>query len=259
MRAAVFGVACGLALALGCLVWPRIASAATPAANPFDQPVHPLGVGDVLPDASYVDQAGRRVSIRQFRGRTLVIGFIYTNCADECPILTEKFGRLQAALPADRFALLEISIDPARDTPAAIANFARSRGVHGDNWRVLTGDPSLVDSFAKPLGVSVVPGERGELLHSERTVIAGPDGRIGYLIDDAGWTAAQLVAAARHTDGLPSSGLARFDLELGKAVQAVCGGSTAARSGIWDLVGVLGVIIVGGLVALLLARRLFAT
>jgi cytochrome oxidase Cu insertion factor (SCO1/SenC/PrrC family) len=255
----MFGVACGFALVLNGALAPQIASAATPAANPFDQPVHPLSVGDVLPDASYVDQARRRVSIGQFRGRTLIIGFIYTNCADECPILTQKFGRLEAGLPNDRFELLEISIDPARDTPAAIAGFARTRGVYGDNWRVLTGDPSLVDSFAKPLGVSVVPGERGELLHSERTVIAGPDGRISDLIDDAGWTPTQLVAAARRADGLPSSGLARLDLALGKAVQAVCGGSTAARSGIWDLVGVLGVIVVGGLVALLLARRMFST
>ncbi|HME81298.1 MAG TPA: SCO family protein [Candidatus Eremiobacteraceae bacterium] len=258
MTASVFGAACAFALASAVCASARAASA-TPAPNPFDQPVHPLGVGDVLPDATYVDQAGRRVSIQQLRGRTLVIGFIYTNCADECPILTEKFGRLQAALPADRFELLEISIDPARDTPLAIANFARSRGVRGENWRVLTGDASLVDSFAKPLGVSVVQGDRGQLLHSERTVIAGPDGRIDLLVDDAGWTATQLVAAARHADGLPSNGLARFDLALGKAVQAVCGGSTAAKSGIWDLVGVLGVIVVGGLVALLLARRLFLT
>src|ERR1022692_4409138 len=156
-------------------------------ANPFDATVRPLAVGDVLPDATYTDERGQPLRIHDLRGRTVILGLIYTNCADECAILTSKFAALTAALPSDRFALLEISIDPARDTPEAIANFARAHGVHAQNWHILTGAPALLDSFAKPLGISVIQGRNGELLHSERIVIAGPDGRIGYLIDDVTW------------------------------------------------------------------------
>lgn len=227
--------------------------------NPFDQTAHPLAAGDTLPDVTYSDQNGHKVSIGGLRGHTLIMTFIYTNCADACPLVTAKFARLAAALPADRFELLEISIDPARDSPAAIANFARAHGVHAPNWHVLTGDARLVDSFAKPLGVSVIAGGHGELLHSERTVIAGPDGRIHDLIDDAGWRPDQVIAAARHAEGLSSSSLARFDLELGKAVQAVCGGATAARSGLADLLGIVAVLVLGALAALFFARRIFAT
>lgn len=233
--------------------------AGTPPLNPFDRTAHPLAIGDMLPDATYADQNGHKVSIAALRGRTLIMAFIYTNCGDQCPLITGKFARLAAALPADRFELLEISIDPARDSPAAIANFAHAHDVHAPNWHVLTGDAGLVDSFAKPLGVSVIAGGHGELLHSERTVIAGPDGRIRDLIDDAGWTPDQVIAAARHAGGLPSSSLARFDLELGKAVQAVCGGATAARSGLADLLGIVAVLALGILAALFFARRIFAT
>lgn len=188
----------------------------------------------------------------------MVIAFIYTNCADECPLVTAKFGALQRELPIDRFAFLEISIDPARDTHAAIANFARARGVHGPNWFVLTGPPQLVDSFAKPLGESVIRGSRGELLHSERTVIASPDGRIADFIDDAAWTPAQMAAEARHVDGLPSSALARFDLDLGKAVAAVCGGVAPGRSGLRDLIAVIAIFTLAAFGAIFLARRVLA-
>jgi protein SCO1/2 len=257
MRLARFAGTCALALA-GLAASAQASATATPPTNPFDQPAHPLAVGDLLPNAAYTDQSGRPLRIADLRGRTVIIGFIYTNCRDECPLLTDKFGRVAAQLPTDRFELLEISIDPERDSQAAIANYARAHDVRAPNVRVLTGPAPLVDSFAKPLGVSVVTGGGGELLHGERTVIAGPGGRIAYFIDDAGWTPVQMVAIARHVDGLPSSGIVRLDLELGKAVQAVCGGATAARSGLRDLVAVLAVLFVGGLLALLIARRLFA-
>lgn len=257
MRLAKFAGVCALALA-GLAASARPAAAATPAPNPFDQPAHPLAVGDLLPNAAYTDQNGRPLRIADLRGRTVIIGFIYTNCRDQCPLLTDKFGRVAAQLPADRFELLEISIDPERDSQAAIANYARAHDVRAPNVRLLIGPAALVDSFAKPLGVSVVTGAGGELLHSQRTVIAGPDGKIAYFVDDAGWTPVQLVAIARHVDGLPSSGIVRLDLELGKAVQAVCGGASAARSGLRDLVAVIAVFFFGGLLALLIARRFFA-
>lgn len=226
--------------------------------NPFDSAPHPLELGDRLPDARYVDQHGQTLRIADLRGRTVIIGFIYTNCADQCPLLTAKFGALARRLPPWRFALLEISIDPARDNAAAIARFAAAHNVVSSNWRILTGAAGLVKSFAQPLGVSVVPGSSGELLHSERTVIAGPDGRIALLIDDAAWTPGQVEAAARHVDGLPSSSLARLDLVLGKAVQAVCGGVAPGRSGLGDVLGVLFVVAAGALAAFVIARRIFS-
>jgi protein SCO1/2 len=251
-----FVVLCCLALALASGVRAQAATS-SPAPNPFDRTAHALSVGDALPDAAYVDQAGTTVHLRDFRGRTMVIGFIYTNCADQCPLLTAKFGTLAAQLPARRFELLEISIDPERDTPAAIANFARAHGVYGDDWRVLTGSASAFDAVAANLGISVIKDPNGELLHAERTIIVGPDGRIAYVIDAAAWTPAQVLAVARRVDGLPSSAVARLDLDLAKAVQAVCGGVKPGRSGLRDLVGVIAVFALFALVASFAAWRIF--
>jgi cytochrome oxidase Cu insertion factor (SCO1/SenC/PrrC family) len=255
MTLAVFGAAC--ALALGGLASFRTQALAA-GGNPFDQTPHPVGIGARLPDARCLDQSGRSVSIAQFRGRTLIIGFIYTNCADECPLLTSKFGQLVKRLPSDRFELLEISIAPRRDDRAAIARFAAAHNITAPNWLILTGKPELVQTFAAPLGVSVVAGSNGELLHSERTVVAGPDGRVALLIDTAAWTPGQVEAAARHVDGLPSSALARVDLALGKAVQDVCGGAGQGAAGLRGLIGILAVVLVGALAAFVIARRIFS-
>ena len=246
-----------LALACALQVSSALAAGATTPANPFDASVRPLRIGDRVPSAQYVDQDARPVTISQFSGKTLIVGFIYTNCNDQCPILTGKFGRLAQMLPVDRFELLEISIDPARDSVAALHTFALAHGVHGPNWLLLRGAVQNAETVERPLGVSVVAGNSGELLHSERTVIVGPDEHIEYLVDDTGWTPTQVAAAARHVDGLPSSTLARLDLSLGKAVQGVCGGSTAARSGLADVAGVLGVVLAGGLIAFFIGRRIF--
>lgn len=252
-----FGLLWGLALAYALWASPALGAGATPAPNPFDISVRPLQIGDRMPPAAYVDQDGRPVALSQFVGKTLIVGFIYTNCNDQCPILTTKFGRLAQMLPVDRFELLEISIDPARDSVAALHAFGLAHDVRGPNWLLLRGSPQHANTVERPLGVSVVAGTSGELLHSERTVLVGPDGRIAYLVDDTGWTPTQIASAARHVDGLPSSTLARLDLSLGKAVQGVCGGATAARAGLADVAGVLGVVLVGGLIAFFIGRRIF--
>jgi len=250
-----FAGACCLALEL--LASGPAAASQGSSPNPFDRSVRALGVGDPLPDAAYVDQTGKRVRIRDFQGRTLIIGFIYTNCTDQCPLLTSKFAALAAQLPPQRFELLEVSIDPARDTQAAIAGFANAHGIRAANWRVLTGSPASFDGFAAPLGVSVVNDPSGALLHTERTVIAGPDGRIADIIDAAGWTPGQVVAVARHVDGLPSNAVTRLDLELAKAVQAVCGGVAPGRSGLRDVAAVVAIFAMFALLAGFAAWRIF--
>ena len=233
------------------------AAPATPAPNIFDRTPHPLVVGDALPDAAYVDQDDKAIHLRDFRGRTVVISFIYTSCTDQCPLVTARFASLAEQLPAPRFELLEISIDPERDTPAVIAAYARAHGVRSKNWRVLTGPTASFDSLAAPLGVSVVKGSNGELLHAERTVVVDPDGRIASVIDAAAWTPGQVVAVARHADGLPSSAFTRLDIDLAKEVQAICGGVAPGRSGVRDVLAVAAVFAMLALLAGLAAWRIF--
>ena len=84
------------------------------AANPFDADVPSLGAGDPVPATRFTDQTGREFSFSSLRGRTAIVGFIYTRCSDECPLITAKFGALAQLLPGP-FHLVELTLDPQHD------------------------------------------------------------------------------------------------------------------------------------------------
>src|SRR5688572_10003457 len=66
-----------------------------------------------------VDQDNRPLSADDLQGRTWVCGFVFTNCAGICPIMTGKMAALQAELPTD-VHLVSFSVDPTNDTPAVL-------------------------------------------------------------------------------------------------------------------------------------------
>lgn len=77
---------------------------------------------------------GPRLNISAFRGRAVLVTFIYTHCPDVCPLMTAKLGvalHLMSPRVAAEAQLLAVSVDPRGDTRAAVAHFLRERGVSG--------------------------------------------------------------------------------------------------------------------------------
>lgn len=122
--------------------------------------------GDTAPGFTLVDQHGDRFSLNDTAGRVVVMTFIFTHCPDVCPAVTYQLGKLQAALGADYGSDVEIvsvTVDPARDTVAHLANWAADRNA---SWPHLTSDapePEAVmnETVWAPYGVYVeqVPAE----------------------------------------------------------------------------------------------------
>ncbi|MBC5825258.1 MAG: SCO family protein [Candidatus Eremiobacteraeota bacterium] len=227
------------------------------AGNPFDAHVRPVNVGDGIPSTRFVDQDGRHLTLRDSSGRTVVLSFIYTRCTDECPLVTQKFVRLRDSLSASKFVLALVSIDPAHDTPVALRRYARHHGADAASVLMLTGRPADVLAFARSLGVSTLDNGRGEILHNNRTIIVGPDGAVADTVDESGWSPRELAAQARHIAQLRSDPMARFDLALGKAVAAVCGGSQFGRSGLTDLLAIFGIFAASAAALYWVTRKLF--
>ena len=119
-------------------------------------PALPPPVEVALRDAPLVDQDGRPVRFaRDVVGdRIVVVDFVFTTCTTICPILSAKLARLQERL-GDRLgrevALVSISIDPARDTPARLKAYA-GRFKAGPGWTWVTGQKPDVDQVLKGLG-----------------------------------------------------------------------------------------------------------
>jgi protein SCO1/2 len=206
--------------------------------------VHHVVVGEYAPTAfDFVDQLGRRFSLRDLRGGPVVMAFVYTRCRDarECPLITARFAQLQSIFAGSDAHLVEVTLDPAYDTPPVLRRYGQPFGADASRWRFATGDPERVLDFAAQFDVTAFPDERVGLIHPERLVILDHYGAIRELIDEGAWTPNEVYAAVRNDERLASNPFERLDLWLSSAAVSVCGNAVAGFSGFTDLLAVFGI------------------
>jgi protein SCO1/2 len=124
---------------------------------PADPAVPPKSVKVSLADTPLVDQDGRKVRLRTdvMAGRIVVVDFIYTTCTTICPIFTATMASLQERLGAaleGETHLVSMTVDPARDTPRRMKEYAAKHGARHSGWSFLTGNRSDVDAVNKAFG-----------------------------------------------------------------------------------------------------------
>jgi len=171
-------------------------SAPLPNVNEVGLATELLGVGDLVPDATIIDQAGRHRSLSEWRGSPTLVTFIYTRCPlpDFCPLMDQNFSAIQRLVARDpalsgRVKLLSISFDPEHDTPAVLAAHAAHLKADPAVWTFATGDRDTIDRLAARFGIGLVrpPGE-AQITHSLRTTMIGADGRIRHIYPGNDWT-----------------------------------------------------------------------
>jgi protein SCO1/2 len=154
-----------------------------------------------LPSFTLTDQDGKPFGAQEVRGKIWVADFIFTSCSDACPRLTARMRSLQDRLdPAERIGLLSITVDPERDTPAKLAEYARLSGAHGALWKFVTGpqrevERTVVNGFHIAMGRvpvestdNALRAQAFEILHGDRLVLVDAKGRLRgyYVADDEG-------------------------------------------------------------------------
>jgi protein SCO1/2 len=199
--------------------------------------VRPLDVGDSMPTTEFFDQLGRGFSFEDFRGQTVVLAFIYTRCRDPrmCPLVSANFHMLQRLLTGVPAHLVEITLDPAYDTPSVLTAYGQRFDADPGRWTMGTGPENVVNDFAAKFGIAVFADPQVGLIHSERTAIIDRNGRIIDLLDAAAWNPNDVAAEVSSLAQVPSNPIARIDYELSKASAAICGNSLAGYSGLLDL------------------------
>lgn len=118
------------------------ASSATPAANALQGT--DLG-GTAAPDFRLTDQSGQPVALSQFKGKPVVLTFLYTHCPDQCPLTAEKLHSTVQELGknAQNVGIIAVSTDPQRDTTAAAMDFSRAHSMQ-NSWHYLVGTRSAL-------------------------------------------------------------------------------------------------------------------
>ena len=112
----------------------------------------------VVPDFTLMERSGRPVRREDLQGKVWIASFIFTHCPDECPVMTAELAQLQSdfAAAAD-FRLVSITVDPDRDTPAVLSQYADKFNADPERWLFLTGDRRVIYQLAREgfrLGIS---------------------------------------------------------------------------------------------------------
>lgn len=170
----------------------RVVTPSTDVALPTDR----LRVGDTVPDFAFVDQAGRHVRMSDFRGRLVVIDFIYTRCpvADMCPRLSANFAAVQKRFSQTHpheVVLLSLTIDPLNDTPAVLSEYAKRWGADSHDWYFLSAPMQKMKSVAEKFGLIYWPDDDA-ITHNATTTIVGRDGKVVAIVDGSSYRLGQL-------------------------------------------------------------------
>ncbi len=115
----------------------------------FTSGAAPPLLGDV-PAFALRDQHGREVTRTDWLGSVVVVNFIYSRCAEACPLSTAHMLKLQTIYEREkRVQLVSISVDPEFDTPEILASYAEGLGVRSPQWSFLTGEKEAVYRLAR--------------------------------------------------------------------------------------------------------------
>lgn len=127
------------------------------------------------------DQHGKTGDWRSRRGHPQLVAMFYTSCPNMCPLIVDSGKTVEHALStAERAELriLFISLDPARDTPAALMSLAHARKLDGTRWSLVAPRAEDVRSVAGLLGVRYRRLADGQFNHTSALLLLDRDGRI---------------------------------------------------------------------------------
>ena len=161
-------------------------------------------VGDAVPDFSLTNQDGKKISLKKYAGRTLLLTFVYTRCPmpDQCPLMSTNFALLNQELAnnaalKDKVSLLSVSVDPAFDKPKVLRDYGlkyinSTRPDAFARWELATGSNEEVTKVGKFFGLNYWP-EKDQVIHNLRTVMISADGKVAKTYRGNDWKPDQVL------------------------------------------------------------------
>ena len=169
---------------------------------------HVPAPGETVPNFALLNQSGKTLHLEQFRGKVVLLTFIYTRCplADFCPRMSRNFADIDKRLQGDpalyaKTHLLTVSFDPAYDTPAVLRSYGgaytgqytRERFEHWDFAAPSQADlPKLEQWFDEG-----VTGTGKQLQHSLATAVVGKDGKVIAFYPTNDWKVDEVLNTVR--------------------------------------------------------------
>lgn len=161
-------------------------------------------VGDAVPEFSLTNQDGKKISLKKYAGRTVLLTFIYTRCPmpDQCPLMSTNFAFLNQELAAnaalkDKVSLLSVSVDPGFDKPKVLREYGLKyiNSTKPDafaRWDFATGSNDEVKKVGQFFGLNYWP-EKDQVIHNLRTVMISADGKVAKTYRGNEWKPDQML------------------------------------------------------------------
>ena len=193
--------------------------------------VRRLQVGDTLPDRMLVDQRGDVHHITEWRGKSLLLSFIYTRCPDQqiCPAISGKFAYLQHHIDPRRTHLVLVSLDPPFDSPSVLQRYGAQFDADASRWSLLTGEGSEVKALLDQFGVSSLEDAPGRYIHEDDLVMVHADGQIAEIIPTADWAPNDVLAELNAVDGKGGNPFQRLMLAAVAGIASLCQGYSVSQ------------------------------
>lgn len=182
-----------------------IASSAAAGAETLDQraalDVSQSVVGNIPGDYTFLDSEGRTVRLSSYRGKPLLVSFVYTGCFHVCPTSTLALHRavksMRDQFGPDRFNIVSIGFNQPADSPDALKAFALQQRIDEKNWFFLSPRAQDVATLAREFGFSYVATPAG-FDHTLQVTMLDADGRIRHHIYGDQYAAAALGEPLRR-------------------------------------------------------------
>jgi len=138
----------------------QTASTAAATARLGGIPIQPARAAPPLALRNYT---GQSVDLAAFRGKAVLVTFVYTHCPDVCPLIVSKLAAAQRQLggEARQVQILAVTVDPKNDTPGAVRHFLAVRGATG-RMDYLIGSPRQLLPIWKAWGIAVLVTKSGD-------------------------------------------------------------------------------------------------
>ena len=168
--------------------------------------------GDEVPNFTLLNQDNREIHIKDYRGKTLLLTFIYTRCPlpEYCNLMSTNFAEVDRQLQKEpdvysRTHLLSITIDPDYDTPKVLRSYGaahteRYQNETFEHWDFASGTKDQIKGVAQFFGLRYFQGS-DQIVHGLRTVIISPEGKVVKVYRDNQWKPEDVVGEMKRALG----------------------------------------------------------
>jgi len=179
--------------------------------------------GDEVPNYRLINQDGKAIRIQDYKGKTLLLTFIFTRCQDpdQCTLMSSNFATIDQGLQKQpevygKTHLLSISFDPEYDTPKVLRSYGaaytgRYTDETFDHWEFASGSADEVKGIAQFFGLRYYKDTQSgkeQVIHSLRTAVIGPDSKIVKVYRGNDWKPDEVLKdlqAAAIKDSKPAT------------------------------------------------------